>query len=63
LGSNLYTKKEIVGLPLLDDDVILDVAKSSGNTKEVTSLLIISNVFWEAGNSTIPENTCHLWHL
>ena len=33
----------------LDDDMTLDVAKSSGNTKEVTSLLIISNVSWEVG--------------
>ena len=35
----------------LDDDMTLDVAKSSGNTKEVTSLLIISNVSWEVGKT------------
>ena len=43
-------RKKLSVCHYLDDDVILDVAKSSGNTKAVTSLLIISYVSWEVSS-------------
>ena len=47
LGSNLHISRTWLSVyHYFDDDVILDAAKSSGNTKEVTSLLTISSVSW-----------------